>query len=92
MSMVLGPIHYWLYAKIGNQETLTKALAEKAQGEGWIGDASSYVKMLQPLEAVIDEGNIHGWLQEQIHEAETRYAQLVGGVLSDDAERINALC
>ena len=92
MSMVLGPIHYWLYAKIGNQKALTNALAEKAQSEGWINDASSYAKELPPLETVIDEGNIHGWLQEQIHEAETRYARLVSGVLSADAKRINALC
>lgn len=92
MSMVLGPIHYWLYAKIGNQEALTKVLAGRAQGEGWIDDASLYTKALPPLETVIDEGNIHGWLQERIHEAENRYAQLVGGVLSAAAERINALC
>ena len=50
------------------------------------------MKELPPLETVIDEGNIHGWLQEQIHEAENRYAALVSSVLSADAERIKALC
>lgn len=32
------------------------------------------------LESVIDESNIHGWLQGQIHDAETRYADLVSTV------------
>lgn len=36
-----------------------------------------YVKKLHPLESVIDESNIHGWLQAQISDAETRYAKLV---------------
>ena len=77
MSAFLGPIHFWLYNKIGNQELLTKEIAALAAENSWIPDADSYTKTLPPLETVIDEGNIHGWLQAQITDAETRYARLV---------------
>jgi hypothetical protein len=75
--MFLGPIHYWLYKKIGNQEELTTAIAEDAKQHGWISDTADYVKVLPALESVIDEKNIHGWLQDQIADAETRYADLI---------------
>lgn len=77
MSMFLGPIHYWLYNKIGNQEELTKRIAAYAEQSGWIDNSSEYTKDLPPLEEVIDESNIHGWLQGCISDAETRYARLV---------------
>ena len=92
MSAFFGPIHFWLYNKIGNQEALTKAIADYAFRQNWIANADEYTKVLPPLETVIDEGNIHGWLQAQITDAETRYAELVGGILSDDSCRLNALC
>ena len=74
MSMFLGPIHYWLYNKINNQEKLTAAIASEASKKGWISDAAAYTKELPAIESVIDESNIHGWLQLQITDAETRYA------------------
>lgn len=51
-----------------------------------------YTKTLPPLEKVIDENNIHGWLQACITDAETRYADLVGTVLLQDEKRISKLC
>jgi len=77
MSLFLGPIHYWLYNKIGNQERLTSVIAAKAKEKDWIADADSYTKELPDLETAIDERNIHGWLQEQITDAESRFASLV---------------
>lgn len=77
MSAFLGPIHFWLYNKIGKQEELTKAIASMAAGNGWISDRTAYIRDLPALEDVIDESNIHGWLQDQIHDAETRYADLI---------------
>ncbi len=91
MSAVLGPIHFWLYGKIGNQEELTAALADLAQQNGWMEDAGKFCKVLPPLETVIDEGNIHGWLQAQITDAETRYADLVMQILAGDETRMDAL-
>lgn len=66
MSAFLGPIHFWLYNKIGKQEELTKAIASMAAGNGWISDRTAYIRDLPALEDVIDESNIHGWLQDQI--------------------------
>ena len=77
MSAFLGPIHFWLYNKIGKQEELTKAIASMAAGNGWISDRTAYIRDLPALEDVIDESNIHGWLQDQIHDAKTRYADLI---------------
>lgn len=92
MSAFLGPIHFWLYNKIGNQEKLTKEIADLAVQNGWIEDGACFIKTLPPLETVIDEGNIHGWLQAQISDAETRYASLVKRILSGDGNRLEALC
>lgn len=80
MSLFLGPIHHWLYNKIGNQEKLTEAIAVQAEKNGWIVDSSVYTKELSSLETVIDESNIHGWLQERISDAESRYASLIAAI------------
>ena len=92
MSAFLGPIHFWLYHKIGKQESLTKTIAAFAARKNWITSADAYTRELPALETAIDESNIHGWLQAQIHDAETRYAQLVETIFAEDAARLDALC
>lgn len=92
MSAFLGPIHFWLYGKIGNQEELTETIAVYAVSKKWIVNENEYIKSLPPLETVIDEGNIHGWLQAQITDAETRYAKLVCDILAGDGSRLDAIC
>lgn len=77
MSAFLGPIHFWLYEKIKNQEALTKLIAEHFGKTG-------YAKDLPPLEEVIDEDNIHAWLQSQISDAETRFANLVTSLADEN--------
>lgn len=84
MSAFLGPIHFWLYNKIGKQEELTKAVASYAEQNGWISDQNIYMKDLPALENVIDESNIHGWLQGQIHDAETRFAELISTIMNEE--------
>lgn len=91
MSKFLGPIHYWLYSKIGHQEALTQAIANCAKASAWSEDSSDYTKELPALETVIDEGNIHGWLQAQIADAETRYAKLLTEVLVRHDERMDTV-
>ncbi len=91
MSMFLGPIHYWLYNKIGHQEELTRRLADLAVKEGWISDAAEYVRDLPALETVIDEEIIHGWLQARISDAERRYAALVLAAAGQDEARLDTL-
>ena len=94
MSSFLGPIHFWLYGKIALQEELTNNIAELAVKNGWITDdeKSNYVfGSLPPLESVIDEENIHAWLQGRIHNAEERYALLVTRVIKESPEYIEQL-
>ena len=88
MSAFLGPIHFWLYNKIGKQEELTKAIAAYAEEKAWIENQKKYTKDLPALEDVIDESNIHGWLQGQIHDTETRYGSYGCAVRGDLRNRI----
>lgn len=83
MSKFLGPIHFWLYKKVGYQENLTASIAAQAEKHGWIGDSSVYTKELSALESVIDESNIHGWLQARIADAESRYVSLITAVIAE---------
>ncbi|MDD6457391.1 MAG: hypothetical protein PUF68_01310 [Lactimicrobium massiliense] len=92
MSMTLGPIHYWLYGKISNQEELTKFLAEGAREQGTSLTVSRYTRNLPSLEEIIDPMNIHGSLQAAIDDAEKRYADLVQDLLTmhvDPADLVN---
>lgn len=94
MSKLLAPIRFWPYDKIKVQKELTAALADFAQEKSWDDgiDCSSYVSCdLPALDTVIDEGNIHGWLQARIGDAEGRYAQLVSALVSADPTRMDAL-
>lgn len=97
MSAFLGPIHYWLYGKIQLQEELIQSLLASAQNQGWDNapgeklDAACGSADLRPLEECIDQGNIHGWLQEKIRGSETRLAVLVTELLKADPARLSEL-
>lgn len=93
MSKFLGPIHYWLYKKIGFQEELTSKMAERAALEKWeITNLDEYyLKEMPALEDVIDEGNIHGWLQGRIRQAENKFAGFVKRALDADESNIDVL-
>ncbi|KAE9634521.1 hypothetical protein GND95_07585 [Defluviitalea raffinosedens] len=92
MSAFLGPIHYWLYNKIVLFEALEKSLVEtyinqygKSIGEIYIKYCDRYgdpVSIDEPLENIIDQSNIHGWLQGKISIAETRQAAFLNEVLN----------
>ena len=79
MSKFLGPVHFWLYRKIQFQESLIDALISYAVQEGWNDeDLTRYsCQDRRQLDEIIDETNIHGWLQARIQDAEKRYAALV---------------
>lgn len=94
MSAFLGPIHFWLYNKIQFQESLIDELIRYASSQGWSDSdlADKYgSKDRRKLDEVIDESNIHGWLQSRIHDAEGRYAALVLDVAGDQEDRLTAL-
>lgn len=84
MSRFLGPIHHWLYNKINLLEDIEKGIIEalvdeseqmavKADLTGAFGPYLNHA----PLDALIDQDNIHGWLQGKIQVAERRQSQLI---------------
>ena len=71
MSRYLGKIHYWLFNKIRYSEELENKIEKWAYEEGlleaadWKSDIISKFGPTtgdEPLEKIIDESNIHGWL------------------------------
>lgn len=96
MSAFLGPIHHWLYGKIQFQEKWIQSILSSAKENGWGDfeeklDSACGAADLRPLEDSIDQGNIHGWLQQKIHVEEARLAVLVTELLKADASRIDEL-
>ena len=91
MSAFLGPIHHWLYKKIQLQDQLTNQMLQFADKEGLVQIRESvdatYGKMSEGnLEDLIDENNIHGWLQGKITLVENRYAAVVTAILAEKPE------
>lgn len=69
MSKNLGPIHFMMYDKIKFQDKITSYLLD--------GDTSEVDKInepvsTEPLENLIDQENIHGWLDSKIDVVEKR--------------------
>ena len=94
MSASLGPIHLWLYNKITFQDELTTAILEYAKRKSYAkGDLESVDQRFGTVErgelaAIIDESNIHGWLQERISITEARLAFIVTAVVEEHPESI----
>ncbi len=94
MSKFLGPIHFWLYNKIQLQEELICDIAQTAVAQNWIQDQDAKALCRRDsrlLDEIIDEGNIHGWLQQHILDAEGRYAKLLTMLLAADESRMDIL-
>lgn len=97
MSAFLGPIHFWLYNKIQLQEELIQNILEASEKNNW--DLSLQEKVdttcgeaqRHPLAEVIDESNIHGWLQYHISISERRLAYVVTSLIKEDALRLESL-
>jgi hypothetical protein len=85
MSAYLGPIHHWLFKKIQIFELIEKDIISSLKSEfpniqnniTQITDIYGEPTPDLPLDQIIDEGNIHGWLQGQITKAELRQAALI---------------
>ena len=81
MSKFLGPIHFWVYNKIQiQQEIVTEIIALNGDSAAQLQaelDQRYGISETRPLEAVIDEGNIHGWLQINVTRAEYKLADSI---------------
>ncbi|MGI6093769.1 MAG: hypothetical protein GX348_11080 [Veillonellaceae bacterium] len=100
MSAFLGHIHYWLYNKIRRVVERENLIYTKAEQK--LGPAVDEIRQQvwqtygEPLPDIdlaelIDQSNIHGWLQRQINIAETREATLIKELLDtygDEAKTI----
>ena len=99
MSLFLGNIHYWLYHKINWLDSFEDRLVDYGNDKGMNMESllsDLYQKYDQPkrnapLEQVIDESNIHGWLQARINESEKRHASLITQLLSEDGTSLEEL-
>jgi hypothetical protein len=94
MSRFLAPIHFWLYDKIKKHEAIEPELIEHSEINGaFLSDLNDRYPGFDldiPLEEVIDQGNIHGWLQERIAMTERRRDALLEAVPMDKAEMVYA--
>ena len=94
MSAFLGPIHTWLYNKIKFQDELTKKIMYMVSQKGYEEELFSRVDNRYgtleegELADIIDESNIHGWLQERIVVVENRLAFIVTVLTDGHPERI----
>ena len=87
MSAFLGPIHYWLWNKIKVQDEMVKTIIDFAKET--LGSTSlqeeiegAYGTLEQgALEENINEGNIHGWLQQRVTLVERSLAKAVKTLL-----------
>ncbi len=91
MSKFLGPIHYWLYTKIQVQEEILEGILNVAESKGYpsgnlkVECEEKYGKAeTSELSEVIDETNIHGWLQSKITSVESRLAFTVTKLLNEN--------
>lgn len=87
MSQFLAPVHTWLFNKIVVLENIEKDIVLSVEDNS-VKDAhneliAKFGDFLpdQPLETMIDESNIHGWLQDRITVAETRQAAFVNKLM-----------
>lgn len=74
MSLFLAPIHQIMYDKIHYTDDLATALAKRDSATARALEENFPSIEKEPLEAVIDTENIHGWLAERVVLAEKRLA------------------
>jgi len=93
MSAFLGPIHYWVYNKIKIQQDLVEDIIALSQKLNNLEinlkdelDTKYGVSETRPLEEVIDQGNIHGWLQACVSQVEYKLAYSVTQLLKKNPE------
>ena len=92
MSAFLGPIHYWLYNKIQIQQNIVDeihsryGLSLKEECDVRYGEFDN-----RPLEEIIDQSNIHGWLQERVSQVEYKYAYSIKALLDKDPSLLSQL-
>ena len=96
MSAFLGPIHYWLYRKIELQEEFVDQIIILAENEEMNDLKQTLLSKYgefdrRPLEEIIDDGNIHGWLQDKVARSEYKLAIGVTTLVHKDVKLMEKL-
>ncbi len=97
MSAFLGPIHFWLFNKIKLQENFIQNILEASSKNNWNQNLENEVNDKfgktddRPLEEIIDQNNIHAWLQQRIAQAEKKLAFVVTNIISKNPDYITVL-
>jgi len=95
MSAFLGPIHFWLYNKIQIQQELLEEILTSAndlsQDLKEELDTRYGVSETRPLEEVINQGNIHGWLQSRISQIEYKLAYGITEIIKTDLSMLSKI-
>ena len=95
MSAFLGPIHYWLYNKIQLQQSIVNKVIEAGKETIPGLEETLNVKYgeseTRQLEEVIDQSNIHGWLQDQVQREEYKLAESVTLLQKGKPEILNKI-
>ncbi len=98
MSKFLGPIHYWLYTKIQVQEEILKGVLELSESKNYntaelkkLGEEKFGEAVTSELSEVIDETNIHGWLQSRISSVESRLALTMTTLLKENVATLEEI-
>lgn len=93
MSAFLGPIHHWLYNKIQLQQGLVEDIIGLGERDYQLNlkqelDNRYGISDTSPLEEIIDETNIHGWLQERVMQVERKLAYSIMRLIQVDVQAI----
>ncbi len=95
MAKVLGPIHFWQFNKIQQQEQLTQnilaAFPEEADAINAYLDENYGTLPEGDLADIIDHGNIHAWLNSYVVAVEKRLAYTISELSKDGSKKQKAL-
>lgn len=97
MSQFLAPIHTWLFEKIILMEGIEKDLAKFYSDSKYQNAHAELIKKYgefipdKPLEELIDQSNIHGWLQERITIGETRQAEFIHFIMENEPKAVEQI-
>lgn len=88
-----GPIYEDAFFRIGIMEELINVITLAAIDFGWDESNLYEVDLLEPedLKDMMDPKDPAGWLEDTIHEAESRLARLVMSLLEEDSSRLELI-
>ena len=86
MSKVLAPIHFMMYDKILFLDKLTNKYIDLAEKNNIELEKLNSLGSIDyaPLDEIIDESNIHTWIQKRVSIVEDKLAYIVSEILKEN--------